>query len=112
MSGISTHILDIAIGRPAAGVGVKLLRWKDKSWIEVAAQSTDSDGRCRELLALANMSVSIYRIVFDSGAYFSASGEPGLYPDISITFEVKDAGRSYHMPLLLSPNGYSTYRGS
>jgi 5-hydroxyisourate hydrolase len=112
VSGISTHILDLALGRPAAGVGVKLLRWNNRSWVEVAAQRTDVDGRCRELLPLAEMSVAIYRIVIDSGAYFAVSGEPGLFPDVSITFDVKDAGASYHMPLLLSPNGYTTYRGS
>ncbi|HEY0796565.1 MAG TPA: hydroxyisourate hydrolase [Acidisarcina sp.] len=112
MSGISTHILDLALGCPAAGVGVKLLLWKNKSWVEIAAQRTDIDGRCRELLPLSEMSASIYRIVIDSGGYFGVSREPGLYPDISITFDVRDATTGYHMPLLLSPNGYTTYRGS
>lgn len=112
MSGISTHILDLSIGRPAVGVGIKLLRWNNNSWVEVAEQRTDADGRCRELLPSVEMSASIYRIVVDSGGYFAAIGEPMLYPSVSITFEVRDVGASYHMPLLLSPNGYTTYRGS
>ena len=112
MSGISTHILDLTLGLPAAGVAVKLLRWSGGHWSEIAEQRTDSDGRCRELLALADVSASVYRIVIDTGAYYEASGAPLLYPDVSITFQVRSAASSYHMPLLLSPNGYTTYRGS
>jgi 5-hydroxyisourate hydrolase len=122
MSGISTHVLDLASGRPAAGIAVKLLRWANGTWFEVAEQNTDADGRCRELLSFDHMTASVYRIIFDIASYYEpeatdpATARPitdlPLYPDVSITFHVQHPGSSYHMPLLLSPNGYTTYRGS
>jgi len=114
MSEISTHILDIALGKPAAGVGVKLLRLEDEAWIELADQKTDADGRCRKLISLENTATATYRIIFDIDSYYFCMNNSrlALYPDISITFNVSDVHRSYHMPLLLSPNGYTTYRGS
>lgn len=121
MSGISTHVLDLALGGPAAGVSVKLLRLIDGVWVEVAAQTTDADGRCRELLAIGDVLRSEYRLVFNTQAYFRAShsprtlemvGESPLYPEVVISFFVRESSLSYHMPLLLSPNGYTTYRGS
>src|SRR5919202_1505119 len=114
MSGITTHVLDTARGRPAAGVHVVLevLR-ADGVWREVGRGTTDADGRARELLpegfAFAEGS---YRLTFDAGAYFDSQGAATFYYEITIAFVVRDAGVHYHVPLLLSPYGYSTYRGS
>ena len=111
--GISTHVLDTAIGRPASGVAVTLeTRDDDGMWAAVAAGSTDTDGRVGGLVADADLAVGIYRIGFASGAYFTARGERSFYPDVHIEFEVHDATEHYHVPLLVSPWSYSTYRGS
>jgi|SRR5450432_1592633 len=112
MSGISTHVLDLALGCPAAGVRVTLMRLESGEWSPVAASATDRDGRCRELLRVDLVSPGTYRIVFETGPYLALAGVAPLYPEVSIAFQVLNAGCSYHMPLLLSPNGYTTYRGS
>ena len=85
MSEISTHILDLALGKPAAGVGVKLLRLDDETWIELAVQKTDADGRCRKLISLENTGSATYRIIFDIASYYLSmtNSPPPLYPDIS-----------------------------
>ena len=103
---LSTHVLDATTGRPAAGVAVTLRR----SEIEVSAGVTDADGRIAELAA--ELEVGTYRIRFDTAAYFATQGITGFYPEVLITFEVTDASAHHHVPLLLSPYGYSTYRGS
>jgi 5-hydroxyisourate hydrolase len=114
MSGITTHILDTARGRPASGVRIVLeVRDASGDWREVGRGKTDADGRLRGLLpegfALAEGS---YRLTFDSGAYFEALGVETFYMEVTVAFVVRDAGAHYHVPLLLSPYGYSTYRGS
>ncbi len=106
MSSVSTHVLDAAAGRPAAGVGVHLL---DASGSVLAEASTDSDGRARFESALAP---GEYRIVFETGAFFAATGVEHFYPRVSVDFTVTDDSGHYHVPLLLSPFAYSTYRGS
>ena len=114
MSAITTHVLDLAFGQPAAGVPVRLeVAGKGGAWIPLANATTDSDGRAKSLLATgARLDVGRYRLTFDTAAYFSARGMTAFYPEVAVQFEVHDAGRHYHVPLLLSPFGYSTYRGS
>lgn len=113
---ISTHVLDAALGRPATDVPVALhRRTGDGSWVELASGRTDSDGRLRAVAPSGEpliLSDGVHRIDFDTAAYFSCSGQSGFYPQVSITFEVSDPLAHYHVPLLLSPFAYSTYRGS
>jgi 5-hydroxyisourate hydrolase len=111
MSGISTHVLDTSSGRPAAGVSLVLERAADAGWEAIARGVTDADGRARELLSSA-AERGRYRLTFDTGAYFRARGVAGLYPEVVVTFAVERGEDHYHVPLLLSPYGYSTYRGS
>ena len=111
MSGITTHVLDTSRGRPAAGVPLLLERALDSGWQPVRRGTTDGDGRVRDLLSSAPEE-GHSRLTFDTGAYFRAVGETGFYPEVSVTFVVSDGGEHYHVPLLLSPFGYSTYRGS
>ena len=114
MSGLSTHVLDTAIGRPAAGIGVRLeVEGEAGAWRELASASTNADGRVGHLLPAGTaLAAATYRLTFDVAAYHEARGTPGFYPHVSIVFTVRDAGQHYHVPLLLSPFGYSTYRGS
>jgi 5-hydroxyisourate hydrolase len=113
MSVITTHVLDIALGRPAAGVPVALLRVDDAAASEIGRASTDADGRVRRL-GPADVEPGTYRLVFGTAAYLLARhpAEPPFFPEVTVTFTVHDQARDYHVPLLLSPYGYSTYRGS
>jgi 5-hydroxyisourate hydrolase len=113
MSTITTHVLDTARGRPASGVRVTLeTRAGDGTWTVVGSGATDGDGRLRDLLdAGALASPGVYRLRFDTGAYFASLGTESFYPEVTVEFQVRDA-RHHHIPLLLSPYGYSTYRGS
>ena len=114
MSGITTHVLDISVGRPAAGVTVTLEQQASGDvWEKIGSQQTDADGRARELCAdAAQLQSGIYRLTFDVGSYFDSRSTESFYQNIVITFSVNDASQHYHVPLLLSPFGYSTYRGS
>ncbi|HEX8617165.1 MAG TPA: hydroxyisourate hydrolase [Thermoanaerobaculia bacterium] len=103
MAGITTHVLDTAQGRPAAGVAVTLSRGDETLF----AGTTDADGRARALEP-ERVQPGVYRIVFDTGAY----NPRGFFPSVSIVFTIEDVAQHYHVPLLLSPFGYSTYRGS
>ena len=112
MSAITTHVLDTARGRPAPGVPITLLRRAlDGSFAELGRGITDEDGRLRTLLA-APLEAGVYRITFDTAAYFKAQGAASFYPEVSVVFEIREPSQHYHVPLLLSPYGYSTYRGS
>ena len=111
MSGITTHVLDTSRGHPAAGVPVVLERAVESGWEPLGSGTTDGDGRVRDLLASAPQD-GRYRLTFDTGAYFRAVGATGFYPEVSVTFVVGQGTEHYHVPLLLSPFGYSTYRGS
>jgi 5-hydroxyisourate hydrolase len=111
VSGITTHVLDTARGRPAAGVPVTLERGVDSGWQPVARATTDADGRARDLLTSVPDS-GRYRLTFDTSAYFRAAGEAAFYPEVSVTFVIAQGEEHFHLPLLLSPFGYSTYRGS
>jgi 5-hydroxyisourate hydrolase len=109
MSGITTHVLDVVLGKPAADVSVRLEMLDESSWVLVKESATDSDGRCRDLAQ--NAAEGVYRLTFDTGAYLKRNGRSTIYPEISITF-ICDGKEHYHLPLLLSDNSYTTYRGS
>jgi 5-hydroxyisourate hydrolase len=104
-------VLDTSRGCPAAGVPVVLERAVDSGWQPVGRGTTDADGRARDLLS-SSPEAGSYRLTFDTGAYFRAADAAGFYPEVSVTFVVGDGEENYHVPLLLSPFGYSTYRGS
>ncbi len=133
MSTISTHVLDTVLGKPAADVVVRLEKqdsggwievsrgegtktpWKERvqdisgPWAEVARSATDADGRCRDLAN--DLPAGVYRIVFDTGAYLRGLHRTSIYPEITITF-ICTGEPHYHLPVLLSDNSYTTYRGS
>jgi 5-hydroxyisourate hydrolase len=111
---ISTHVLDTALGKPAARVPVRLEhREQDGHWITLVSSNTDADGRCVHLMAESqSVAEGQYRLVFDTATYYAAQNVSGLYPVVEITFEARKGESQYHIPLLLSPNGYTTYRGS
>ena len=112
VSQITTHVLDAQRGVPAAGVAVELSRREGEGWALVASGVTDADGRLKDLLKDVPLSVGTYRITFDTYAYFSANKVEHFYPEVSIVFVVANAASHYHVPLLLSPFGISSYRGS
>lgn len=110
---ITTHVLDTALGRPARGVPIVLTRADGDGWQPVGAGATDDDGRLRTLVpAGAPLAAGTYRLRFDTAAYFAAQSTTGFYPYVEVVFTLRDAGGHVHVPLLLSPYGYSTYRGS
>jgi len=129
MSIITTHVLDTVLGKPAAGIAVRLERQDAGGWIEVTSDDesselvqdapgdwaevssgiTDADGRCRDLAADAEP--GIYRLTFSTGTYLEKLGRTSVYPEVTITFNCSGEAH-YHLPLLLSDNGYTTYRGS
>jgi 5-hydroxyisourate hydrolase len=106
---LSTHVLDATSGRPADGVTVELEEQIDGEWRPVAQAQTDGDGR---IAALGDPGEGVHRLRFDTGAYFAARDVPTFYPEVTVTFAVADADAHHHVPLLLSPFAYSTYRGS
>jgi 5-hydroxyisourate hydrolase len=111
--GISTHILDTALGRPAAGVPLALAFMTNGAWSLINNATTDSDGRCKHLLPPAqSLRPGTYRIHFETAAYYKQHHLEGLYPYVEIVFTVSDGEQHYHIPLLLTANGYTTYRGS
>lgn len=109
---ISTHVLDTSLGRPAAGVAVTLSRRVAAgAWAVVGEGVTDADGRVRNLSA-GRTETGDYRLEFATAAYFKAAGAAVFYPEVSVVFSVAESGVPHHIPLLLSPFGYSTYRGT
>ena len=112
MSGIiTTHVLDTSRGRPAEGVPVRLEWRQENAWRAVGSSLTDRDGRARDLTA-GDPEAGTYRLTFDTAAYFASCGVEGFYPVVEVVFELRDPSQHHHVPLLLSPFGYSTYRGS
>ena len=114
---LTTHVLDTASGQPAAGLVITLYRIDGNDRMEIERAVTNSDGRCdAPLLAGETMAVGVYELIFEASAYLKSSGarlsEPAFLDEIPIRFGIADAGTHYHVPLLLSPYGYSTYRGS
>jgi 5-hydroxyisourate hydrolase len=113
MKRISTHILDLACGKPASGVAVQLERQESPgTWRPLNSAITDHDGRCAQLLAGDQLAPGIYRLRFDTASYFAALRIETLYPAVEVTFRVREGESQFHIPLLLSANGYTTYRGT
>lgn len=108
-SPITTHVLDTSIGRPAAGVAVRLMRGGGE---EIGRGVTDEDGRIFDLMEPGTLAAGVYRIRFETAPYFAAQARESFYPSVEITFSVREPSEHYHVPLLLNPFGYSTYRGS
>ena len=114
MKRISTHVLDTALGKPAKGIPVRLER-RDKTghWSLLDSAHTDQDGRCGQLLPDDKvLPAGIYRLTFETADYLAAQNVEALYPLVEVTFKVRDGESHFHIPLLLSPNGYTTYRGT
>ena len=114
MSPITTHVLDLSSGRPARGVAVTLsIRTSDDRWEDLALGVTDVDGRVGDLLPRGTpLAAGIYRLHFDTYDYFLTQDVTSFYPSVVVSFRVDDPSGHFHVPLLLSPYGYSTYRGS
>jgi 5-hydroxyisourate hydrolase len=114
MSGVSTHVLDLALGRPVRDVLVRLERQEiSGAWKPLASARTDQDGRCAHLLGTDHvLEPGLYRLAFETAGYFASQKIEGLYPLVEITFQVRHGDEHFHIPLLLSANGYTTYRGS
>ncbi len=116
-SPITSHVLDTALGRPAHGLAVRLDALDGAgTWQTLADRVTSEDGRVTDLLPAAPLAPRTYRLTFATGAYFAGSGRPTFYPRVEVVFDVTAAaaaaGEHFHVPLLVSPFGYSTYRGS
>ena len=110
---ITTHVLDTAAGKAAAGVPIRLERLDAGAWVLVGDGATDADGRLRTLTPAGALAEGTYRIAFDVAAYFATVGVTAyFFPVAEIQFLVRDGNAHYHVPLLLSPFGYSTYRGT
>jgi len=113
MSQITTHVLDTSLGKPAAGVPVVLeVEEVGTGWRQVGRGATDKDGRLRDLLGESPLVEGTYRLTFDTHTYFADRKVTSLYPQVAVVFSVRDATEHHHIPVLLSPFGYSTYRGS
>ena len=113
MRRISTHILDMVYGKPAGGVPVRLEKQSDGDWKTLNSELTDQDGRCAQLLRESEeVSASVYRLIFDTASYYAQKQISSLYPAVEVTFQARDGESHFHIALLLSPNGYTTYRGS
>jgi len=113
MSGISTHILDLTRGRPAADIVVVLQRLEKSSWCDISTHRTDQDGRILKLLPEeVPLQNGVFRLRFETRAYFDSLEIKSFYPFIEITIQVWNVTERYHVPLLLTPYSYSTYRGS
>jgi 5-hydroxyisourate hydrolase len=110
MSSLSTHVLDAVSGQPAVGVRVSLEGRVGEEWQPLGDGVTDADGRLRDL-APDGLHAGTHRLVFATGDYFAATGQTGFYPEVTVAFTVTD-DRHHHVPLLLSPYAFSTYRGS
>lgn len=117
---LSTHVLDAASGRPASGVALRLTREgpsPDDRWEEDVGGVTDADGRHRFVGpdgtgATEDLPAGVYRLRFATGDYFAATGQTGFYPEVTVTFQIVDPRAHHHVPLLLSPYAFSTYKGS
>ena len=112
-SPITTHVLDTSLGQPAAGVPVTLeIRTGEEKWKELGRGVTDADGRANHLVPAGDLADGVYRLTFDTGAYFRSRQIEAFYPNVTVVFRVTDVRGHYHVPVLLNPYGYSTYRGS
>ena len=113
MSAITTHVLDTSSGKPAAGVRVALSTTDNGSWISLGAGATGEDGRANDLLPTAHkLAAGTYKLTFEIREYFRSRGSDSFFPRVDIIFSVQEHAQHYHVPLLISPYSYSTYRGS
>jgi 5-hydroxyisourate hydrolase len=114
VSAITTHVLDTAKGRAAGGVRILLeMRGDNDEWQSISRGLTDADGRLRTLLPEGQpLTAGVYRLTFDIADYFESLGTSSFYPEVAVTFETLPGEKHYHVPLLISPFGYSTYRGT
>lgn len=113
VSPITTHVLDTALGKPAAGLPISISIQQNEEWKLLGNGVTNKDGRIADLLpADKPLQPGTYQMRFDTSAYFGACGVQGFYPYVEVTFVIVSVEQHYHVPLLLSPFGYSTYRGS
>lgn len=116
MGKLSTHVLDITVGKPGAGVGVALYAVDEAGKVLLKSDVTNADGRCAPLLEGDTMKVGKYELVFKAGDYFAARGvelpSPRFVDQVTLAFGIADATQNYHVPLVVSPWAYSTYRGS
>ena len=110
-SRVTTHVLDAVSGRPAVGVTVALEHRAAAGWEPVAEGRTDGDGRIADF-GPVDLEPGTYRVSFDTATYFAGNSQPAFYPEVAVTFTLDDAAAHYHVPLLLSPYAFSTYRGS
>ena len=109
---ITTHVLDTALGKPAGGVTVSLSLRTDGALRPLGRAITDADGRVRSFLPDSPLVIGTYQLVFETAAYFRAASREAFYERVMLEFHVADAAQHYHVPLLLTPFGYTTYRGS
>lgn len=113
MSKITSHVLDTASGQPAADLRVTLARADQRgAFVDVSERLTDADGRVRDLLGDRALDAGMYSLTFDTGAYFALTERVTFYPRVQVVFQVTAPEAHHHVPLLISPFGYSTYRGS
>jgi 5-hydroxyisourate hydrolase len=111
VSHVTTHILDTAAGRPAAGVAVELSAREGDVWSRIATGKTDADGRVKDL-GPERLDAGTYRLTFATGAYFAGINTDTFFPEVSLAFTIAEVGEHYHVPLLISPFAFSTYRGN
>jgi len=112
-SPITSHVLDTHRGKPAAGMSVHLEKEVSNTWKSVGKGTTNADGRVEGLLPVGTpVALGIYRLSFDTKKYFEKLGSAGFFPKVTVLFEVTDGEEHYHVPLLLTGHGYTTYRGS
>lgn len=114
MNRISTHVLDMVLGNPARDVPVRLEKQNSSNdWRLMTSARTDQAGRCAQLLPDGQpLSAGVYRLIFNTSSYYAKQKIDALYPSVEVTFQARDGESNFHIPLLLSPNGYTTYRGS
>lgn len=107
---ITTHVLDTAAGKPASGVSVVLAVHKGSDWVRVASGHTDREGRLTKLTDGLEIGPGVYRLTFDTGTYHR--DVESFFPEVQVIFKLREAGEHVHVPLLVSPFGYTTYRGT
>lgn len=112
MSRITTHVLDTSLGKPAEGILVTLAILESQVYRVLAQAVTDADGRVRQFLPDAPLQVASYRLLFETTAHFRAASRESFFDRVALEFHVSDPSQHYHVPLLLGPYGYTTYRGS
>lgn len=113
MTQITSHILDTSVGKPAAGVLITLLQQSGDNWLMLGSAATDDDGRVADFTGTDDaLTAGIYKLTFYLSDYYAKQAQESFYPYVDVAFEISGDGQHYHVPLLLNPYGYSTYRGS